>query len=67
MTRINISLPDETLARLDRVLTAYKRSQYLDYAAKAMLARLRGDALGAIDYERACRALLRRPGGGGGR
>ncbi len=57
--RINITLPRSTLAALDKRLEAYKRSQFLSYAARALLERLEGRVVDAVGYEQAARALLR--------
>lgn len=62
MERINVTLPDQTVARLDAVLEPMKRSQFLNYAALATLARVRGGhqaTLEAVAYEHAARALVR--------
>ncbi len=58
MHRINICLPETTLARLDKRVKLYSRSQWLNYAALSVMARLAGDALTAVDYERAARLLM---------
>lgn len=65
MERINVCLPADTLTLLDERVRPYARSQWLNYAALALVARLEGGhaaALAAVDYERAARLLMRARG-----
>ncbi len=59
MRKISITIRESTLARLDRRLAEYKRSQALDYAALALMARLDGKVVDAVGYEQAAKALVR--------
>lgn len=58
-TRVNVILPDKTLESMRLLVRTYGRSQFLNYAALALVARLRGDLETAFDYERAARAMMR--------
>ena len=42
MQRINLTLPEATLTRMNLVVEAGKRSQFVSYAVMAMLERLVG-------------------------
>lgn len=58
MMRVNLTLPDPTLAAMDKRLEPFKRSQFVAYAARALLARLDGDLVNAVGYEHAAKMLL---------
>lgn len=58
MERINVILPLSTLRLLDKRLQRYKRSQFLDYAARAMLERTAGRRKAAQEYEALARELV---------
>lgn len=59
MERINVSLPPATLAALDTVLEPGRRSAWLHYAARALLARIEGRVGDAAAYENAARLMVR--------
>lgn len=57
--KVSITIRRLTLERLRRRVVLYKRSQFLDYAACAMLERVAGRVREAEDYERMARELVR--------
>lgn len=59
MWKISITMRRATMDRLRRHVVLYKRSQFLDYAALALLARVEGKAVVAEEYERMARELVR--------
>lgn len=61
MERINVVIPLTTLKLLDRKVQRYKRSQFMAYAAAAMLARVEKDVGEAVVYERMCVELVKGP------
>lgn len=58
MDRINVILPDQTIAKLRKLTAAGSRSQFVNYAVLAMLATLRADGYTAEQYEKAAWALV---------
>ena len=59
MERINVILPPEVLARMDKRVLPFKRSQWLAYAAQALMARLEGRVMDAVLYENMAKELMK--------
>lgn len=59
MWKVSITIRKSTLDRLRHKVVRYKRSQYMDYAALAMLERLANRPEKAVEYERMARELVR--------
>lgn len=62
MRKISINMRESTARALGRRVRVYRRSQFLDYAALALLARVRGAVRDAEEYERCARELVRGEG-----